>query len=192
MSDYHELLFIKLIKKSKHVGHTFISSIRCFLNACLAKSFCLIFVSLWVASFQTTSAHIGHFGSNVICLKKLFFSVKVGLLTGPESSNFTGVVAGSTFVMDTFCFLNFGSIFLMFLNNDIPEFLVGGEVNELSGDMITGKPFDCTEFCTPKTIKNLLLSRMANLPEYNLNFLFYYVFEYYFNWWRSVVKLSKF
>ena len=65
----------------------------------------------------------------------------------------------------------------MFLNNDIPEFLVEGEVNELSGDMITGKPFDCTEFCTPKTIKNLLLTRMANLPEYNLSFPFYSVFE---------------
>ena len=85
-----------------------------------------------MASFQTTSAHIGHFGSNVICLKKLFFSVKVGFLTGPESSNFTGVVVGSTFVMDTFCFL---ISFLMFLNDDMD---ILGEVNELFGDMITG------------------------------------------------------
>ena len=36
-------------------------------------------------------------------------------------------------------------------------FLVEGEVNELSGDMITGKPFDCTEFCTPKKIGNWLV-----------------------------------
>ena len=35
-------------------------------------------------------------------------------------------------------------------------FLVEGEVNELSGDMITGKPFDCTEFCIPKKIGNWL------------------------------------
>jgi hypothetical protein len=35
-------------------------------------------------------------------------------------------------------------------------FLVEGEVNELSGDMMTGKPFDCTEFCIPKEIGNKL------------------------------------
>ena len=40
----------------------------------------------------------------------------------------------------------------MFLNNDI-WFLVEGEGNELSGDMMTGEPFDCTEFCTPKNWK---------------------------------------
>ena len=57
----------------------------------------------------------------------------------------------------------------MFLNDDI-DILGEGEVNELSGDMMIGlegvpcgfsrdwpgKPFDCTEFCTPKTIENLL------------------------------------
>ena len=102
-----------------------------------------------MSTFQTTSVHIGHFGSNVICLKKLFFSVKVGFLTGPENSNLTGVVVGSTFVIETFCFL---MSFLMFLNNDI-WFLVEGEGNELSGDMMTGEPFDCTEFCTPKNWK---------------------------------------
>ena len=37
-----------------------------------------------------------------------------------------------------------------------------------------GKPFDCTEFCTPKIIENLLSMRMAiHLPEYNLSFQFY-------------------
>jgi hypothetical protein len=102
-----------------------------------------------VSSYQIISAHFGHFGSHVICLKKSFFSLKEGFLTGPESSNFTGVVVGSTFVMDTFCFL---ISFLMFLNNDI-WFLVEGEGNELSGDMMTGEPFDCTEFCTPKNWK---------------------------------------